>query len=309
MKGVLPCGCGQCNPCRFNKRRMWANRLMLEKMSHSDAAFVTLTYRDEEVKDYSGESWSAIRPVLGTLAHADPQKFLKRLRRRGFNIRYFLVGEYGTQTQRPHYHLALYGFPSCFHGRTQMARKICCPVCQVVKDTWKLGNVNLGELNQDSAQYLAKYVTKKWTTEDEWTKQKLKGRKPEYARMSLKPGIGALAIKQMVTSTVQSPRLEKILINSLDAPAVLRTSGSILPLGKYLRRKWREALGRSSDTPKSELERYCSEMQKLHEENKAKAQQEGSPFLDAKTLFSRSIETKIKSLENKINIYQTRSSL
>ena len=46
-----------------------------------------------------------------TLLYTDIQKFLKRLRKayRG-KLRYFVAGEYGEQTARPHYHMILYGW-------------------------------------------------------------------------------------------------------------------------------------------------------------------------------------------------------
>ena len=46
-----------------------------------------------------------------TLMYPDIQKFLKRLRKayRG-KLRYFVAGEYGEQTARPHYHMILYGW-------------------------------------------------------------------------------------------------------------------------------------------------------------------------------------------------------
>lgn len=40
-------GCGQCMPCRFNKRRIWSHRIMLEAGQYKDNAFVTLSYADD----------------------------------------------------------------------------------------------------------------------------------------------------------------------------------------------------------------------------------------------------------------------
>ena len=123
---MIPFGCGQCIPCRINRKRLWTHRLMLESFSHSDATFVTLTYDPEK---YSGES---LRPE-------DVTKFLKRLRRKlePKKLRYYLVGEYGDKTGRPHYHIALFGFPNCIYMRSNYTRRkrICCPNCDLVADT------------------------------------------------------------------------------------------------------------------------------------------------------------------------------
>lgn len=315
MKGLIPCGCGQCLPCRINKRRMWANRLMLEKDSHPYAAFATLTYRSEEIQDVSSAGWNADRPVVGNLVLEDVQKFLKRLRREvePNKIRHFYTGEYGGARQRPHYHLALFGFPPCVHGRTirnQNGKAICCGPCKKIEEAWGLGRIELGELTKDTASYIAKYVTKKWTTEDTWTEKKLLGRRPEFARMSLKPGIGAIAIKKLLDFG-EHTRLEKTVKKCIDAPVVLRRNGSTFPLGRYLRRKWREALGRNQDSPPAVMGQYCEELQRVYEEDRAKAISEGTPrvFTTPRDLYAKKTIPKIKVAEAKFKIYDKGTSL
>ena len=50
------------------------------------------------------------RPQRGSLNHADFQKFMKRLRKHaGNNIRYYMGGEYGPTTWRPHFHACIFG--------------------------------------------------------------------------------------------------------------------------------------------------------------------------------------------------------
>lgn len=68
MKGVLAFGCGQCNPCRINRRRLWTHRIMLESLKHGDSSFVTLTYET--------------LPSDGSLVPKDLQNFMKYLRMR-----------------------------------------------------------------------------------------------------------------------------------------------------------------------------------------------------------------------------------
>lgn len=308
MKGIIPLGCSQCLTCRINHRRVWSSRLLWERDSHTDAAFVTLTYRDEEVKDVSSADWNASRPVLGTVDPKDVQDWLKRIRKAVYprQLRYFLVGEYGDETQRPHYHIALFGFPQCKNGRTLHRVKTCCSVCSLVEGTWGKGRIDVGELNKDSCQYIAGYVTKKWTQENQWTKQKLKGRHPEFARMSLKPGIGASAIRKLVSSTVRNRRKGKYLLWSTDAPAALQKGGSTLPLGRYLRKTWRESLGRDPKTPPNIIQQ---QMQELHKENQEATRLElekGIPrsFITPKSIYLKKNVQKIRSAESRSKIFK-----
>lgn len=308
FKGLQACGCGQCLPCRINRRRGWTHRLMLEARGSATAAFVTLTYADSELHIVDEDSWCGNQPAVPDLSPDDAQKFLKRFRKAvKVPIRFFLVGEYGEITGRPHYHLAVFGFPNCIYGRTRPKSPVCCGPCEVVKKTWGKGHAYLGELNEKSASYIAGYVTKKWTKEDSWTKQKLKGRRPEFVRMSLKPGIGAVAIKTLVFSTVER-RMGKYLKTSLDAPVALMNGASKLPLGRYLRRVWREALGRSRETPPSVLGRHIEELHLLQTEAKKAAALEGIPpsFRDARSNYFRKNKQKIKTLEARTKIFSNR---
>lgn len=309
MRGVMPCPCQQCLPCRVKRAALWANRLLLERSSAVAASFITLSYRDEELSDVAGTEWIASRPVVPNLVPKDVTDWLKRVRKKvdPHRLRYFLVGEYGDNTGRPHYHVALFGFPSCQNGRTNHLLKRCCSVCSLAQESWDKGSVDVGELNEKSAAYVSGYVTKKILKADIWARNSKKLRHPEFMRMSLKPGIGANAIWKLVTSGVQSRRKSKYLKESIDAPVVLRRNGSILPLGRYLRRKWREALGRSPDTPKSVLERYVQELHAEYKKNAAISFSEGAPrcFISPSDEYRKSVSQKIISLEKRVKIRQT----
>jgi len=121
--------------------------------------------------------------------------------------------------------------------------------------------------------------------------------------MSLNPGIGATAIKKLIAGGAQSQRVMKH-IQSIDAPVVLRRNGSILPLGRYLRRIWRESLGRPPDTPKPILGQYHQELQKLLKENEQKTPS-GTKTLQQRAAFHHwnQNKNKILSLEKRVKIY------
>lgn len=105
FSNMMHVGCKDCGACRHNKRTEWSFRISQEA-KHSDTVyFLTLTYHDS-VLPYT-DLW------LPTLETNEITKFLKRLRKEqdllgGKPFRYFLVGEYGSRFQRPHYHLILF---------------------------------------------------------------------------------------------------------------------------------------------------------------------------------------------------------
>lgn len=238
-------GCGQCMPCRYNRRRIWKHRILLEAVKHEDKSFVTLTYSDYHL------------PADNSLAPRDLQLWIKRLRKamEPRLLRYFAVGEYGDESQRPHYHAALFGYPRCAYGQSRYSKRVidCCYWCDLIRDTWGKGHVYLGTVEPDSAQYLAGYVTKKMTAKDD---ERLKGRHPEYARMSLKPGIGADAMLD-----VASVMLFYGMDDAADVPLALAHGRKELPLGRYLRRKLREAVGRDGKIPQAAMDELCAQMQ------------------------------------------------
>lgn len=218
----MPFGCGQCLPCRISRRRLWTHRLILETFAHKASSFVTLTYDKEHL------------PAGNTLVPRDVELWLMRVRKKIYprKIRYYLVGEYGDETQRPHYHVALFGL-----GIDDR---------DLIHDTWGKGHILVGDLNKDSAQYIVGYVTKGMT---KWKDSRLNGRYPEFARMSRKPGIGAHAVAVIVSS------LSKVLGTSLtvkDIPFVLSHGNRKMPLGRYLRRLIREQLKISEADAKAE---------------------------------------------------------
>lgn len=271
--------------------------------------------------DHSG-AYVLTRQKVPTLVPEHLTAFFKRLRSRmgPARIRMFAVGEYGEVTKRPHYHAAIFGLPSCLNGRTQHLQKDCCSVCKMVKEAWACGGVDVGELNEESAKYIAGYCLKKYSKEELCQERRtttgmnrpkylMDGRHRPFIRMSLKPGIGAIALANLAISGVRIQRARSA-IKCLDAPVVLRNSGSMLPLGRYLRRKWREALGRSPDTPKSVLEQYQQELQTVLRKNEMEYAS-GFTSKKAQAAFHhwRTNAGKIASMESRAKIYKQEKHL
>lgn len=163
---VVPCG--RCGQCHANRRNEWTFRLQQEVKVSDTAWFVTFTYDDSCLP-------VNIDPVDGatvpTLDKSDLQKFLKKLRsRQGDNkIRYFMVGEYGPDTFRPHYHGII------FNMTDQVIKKI--------NEIWGLGFVTVGQVNDARIHYLSGYFITKSLEFPE-------GMQRQFNMMSLKPAIG-----------------------------------------------------------------------------------------------------------------------
>lgn len=204
---------------------------MLEASLYESNAFVTLTYSDEHL------------PAGGTLEPRHLQLWLKKVRKelQPVRLRFFGVGEYGDNTQRPHYHVALFGYPTCVRGRTDHRRQSCCENCDRLRKSWHYGGVDLGRLESESAAYISGYVTKKMTAHND---ERLDGRHPEFARMSNRPGIGADFMHEVASSLLQHN------LEAQDVPFALAHGKRILPLGRYLRTKLSQYIGKDPEEHK-----------------------------------------------------------
>lgn len=283
-------GCGQCMPCRLNKRREWTHRILLEANCHGDNAFVTLTYDDDHL------------PIRGNRASLEPlhlRYWLDRFRKSvsPLKVRYFIVGEYGDETERPHYHAAIFGFPTCAYGQSRNWVTRCCDQCELVRSTWGKGKVFLGTLESHSAQYVAGYVTKKLTHKND---ERLQGRHPEFSRMSLKPGIGADFMHEVASSFMQF----NLETSQGDVPSTLRHGHKELPLGRYLTKKLRTYVGRDEKTPELVNQKLAEELLPLR--HAAKTDKE-APSL--KRQIVKQSQGKVASLEARSKIYKQRKTL
>jgi len=285
-------GCGQCLPCRLNRRRVWMHRILLESLQQEDNSFVTLTYRPE------------LEPVGGV----DPralQLWLKRLRKSvaPVRLRYFGVGEYGDASFRPHYHAALFGLPACSQGGTVYRRDgfetRCCSICSVVSRSWEYGRVHVGTLTPHSAGYIAGYVTKKMTGVDD---DRLKGRNPEFARMSLRPGIGADATWELADVHLQWCE------DAPDVVTALRHGGRILPLGRYLTQRLRAQTGRPINAPEATLAKLEAEVLDVRMASEAIGGTQGWRLI-MKDLLIQKNQGHINNVEGRERIYGKRRKI
>lgn len=201
---VLQVPCRHCMECRLHDSRDWAIRCVLEARDWQHNYFVTLTYDDvhlpfsEPLENYVDYETGAVYNVdpAPTLVPDHVKAFNKSLRRYydyhfgHQDIRFYMSGEYGSKTFRPHYHYILFNLPindltfykTNFDGMPLYNSK-------TLSDIWKKGFVVIGDVTLQSAQYVARYVTKKRKGPLSATEYLLRNQVPEFSRVSRQPGI------------------------------------------------------------------------------------------------------------------------
>lgn len=194
-------GCGKCILCRTTFARHMQIRLIHEAKLHERKCLVTLTYSPEHC------------PLDGGLVKRHAQLFLHRLRKhlwRAYKVRvrFLLVGEYGEQRGRPHYHAVIFGwdFPDAKRARKGIQEKSDgkeCRLSPLLDKLWGYGATTVQDADNGGMAYVSRYVTKKWTgpaaerrhgapyqhpVTQEWMTSPIP---PEFMICSRRPGIGS----------------------------------------------------------------------------------------------------------------------
>jgi hypothetical protein len=169
--------CGKCVKCKSKRQNSWVFRLLHEAYNSSSMCFVTITYADPPLS----------KNGLPTLVKSHAQKFIKRIRKHisdhylmfGYKsedqvptIKYYLCGEYGDETHRPHYHALFYNLPQAaitqdylfmrwqqnglIHvvptGNEAIARYVSKYIMKDKNETFEFLDETTGELIQDDRQ-------------------------------------------------------------------------------------------------------------------------------------------------------------
>ena len=205
---VMLIPCGQCIGCRIRQREDWTTRIELEARDYpkDEVWFITLTYDDDHVPGMIVKTGEIMRKVqyawkpgekrpssVQILLYEDIQKFLKRLRKayRG-KLRYFVAGEYGEQTARPHYHMILYGWRPTDLENLYKIHHNGYYNSKWLANLWGMGQVQIAQAVPETYRYVAGYVTKKMYEIDGKKANAYYelGQTKPFACMSLKPGLG-----------------------------------------------------------------------------------------------------------------------
>lgn len=164
--------CSKCGYCLMSKRSQWMFRIFYEmRRQDKPGWFVTLTYDEKHVKRTADGRLS--------LRFKDVQLFLKKLRKAKFYAKYVCVGEYGSRTSRPHYHMLLW--TDCEAHRLEHFWS--------GRDGKPLGHIHIGRISMQSAMYTLKYIIQ--------PKQKAEGG-VEKTRAQFSKGLGLAYLSSAV---------------------------------------------------------------------------------------------------------------
>ena len=216
---------------------------MKEAEKYKNNWFITLTYGEHSVPYAKKSEWDQyetnpedphgekiktheVRENPGdwkpTLYPKDMETFLNTLRkhfrskpRNHEGIKYFYCGEYGKETQRPHYHIILMNCPlnplefyDAFIDKNYKAHWHSHELDHLWADDYidkdgkkhriPKGLIDVAELEWSCAAYVARYCTKKLNMENDKTIYLEEGRMPEFIRMS--KGIGMDYLNENIDS-------------------------------------------------------------------------------------------------------------
>jgi len=220
-ESVFNVPCRECVGCRRADQRQWSVRCFHEAFEHTtnwrepvthittelaNSSVITLTYNKEHL------------PPDGALRHSDFQRFMKRLRnyRKRHthytdSVRYFMCGEYGGKSGRPHFHAIIFGHDFVDGYIEQSADGQINHMSYELDELWqqrllgdevptKIGRATVEQFTFAGACYVAGYIAKKTSSEAptgpieelvDITTGVVRYAPvcPEYRRMSTRPGL------------------------------------------------------------------------------------------------------------------------
>lgn len=167
---ALPCG--KCFACRRSRALDLTVRAIAESRMYPFSSFVTLTVSDDFL--------SAVFPH--GLCCRPFQLFAKRLRKRIGKFRYLMCGEYGSRTDRPHYHAVIY-------GHYFLDGNVHCP-STVLYDAWQYGHVQVAPITPERIAYVAGYTLKDDARQRDMSWYDCHSLGRPFVRWSRRPGLG-----------------------------------------------------------------------------------------------------------------------
>lgn len=191
---------------------------MQEQKRHASALFVTLTYSPDEVpitangfmtihKPHVQQFFQTLRDDIRAYCKSES---LKAHRRVIPNIvKYYACGEYGSDSDRPHYHAIIFGATAEFIERAWRT-----------SDGVIRGYVHFGDVRGESISYVTKYMMKAGKI----PKHKRDDRQPEFQLQSKGIGLNYL-----------TPEIVKYHKDDINRNYVTELGGVKVPMPRYYR--------------------------------------------------------------------------
>lgn len=163
LRQSLPCG--KCAFCIKKQIDAWCLRLSHEMEVSSSAHFITLTYNDEHL------------PQSKELEKKHLQAYFKRVRYHNKGLRYFGVGEYGSNFGRPHYHAVVFNVDDPEILSSAWTRILDKKTGELIE----MGHMSGSKATMGRIRYMVSYMA---------LPQDVKHKQPPFRIMSRNPGIG-----------------------------------------------------------------------------------------------------------------------
>lgn len=201
--------CGKCIGCRLEYSRQWANRMMMEAQYHDSNYFITLTYSDDFLpkNPVSDPDTGEYLRDTDTLRKKHLSKFMKHLRKKlpEQKLKFYGVGELGSRSLRPHYHIIVFGLVlDDLHLYKRTPQGDVLYTSDIINECWsnyygrdshgvsrydQIGWAVVAPVTWETCAYTARYVTKKLSGPlEEWFIEN--NAEPPFSLMSRREGIG-----------------------------------------------------------------------------------------------------------------------
>lgn len=189
--------CGRCLACKQKLQKEWSARLAIELENCNSAFFVTLTYSDDSLfnickwghKDaevsykfnnaLGKDDFGSMIPKLNKHHLRGVLKDLRNFLSRGMpnyylgkkvsliplkseNFKYFIIGEYGTKNNRPHWHALFFNIGLNKDDFYTLLRFVWSDKNELQDGKYykSLGFIHIGEVSPSSIDYVTDYLLK-----------------------------------------------------------------------------------------------------------------------------------------------------
>lgn len=170
--------CGKCFQCRKSRAYDLTVRAVFESRCYDHNSFITLTVNDDNL----------LKVFPNGVEHRPWQLFAKRLRKLIGPFRFLMCAEYGSKSNRPHYHAIIFGHE--FHDEVSSDDGCSFIPSARLQACWPFGHVQVSDVNENRIAYVAGYTLKDYQLGRDRDWYTTRGLSLPYVRWSRRPGLG-----------------------------------------------------------------------------------------------------------------------